>query len=96
MPRMLFQWSWVITTESIASFSKVLISQNLIADAERKDDTTTIGAQIDCNSIDPLSEVLNNQDLIAAAETKEVKTKIDKQFNYNSIGSIAESVTPSQ
>ena len=32
--------------ESIASFSEVLISQNLIADAERKDDMTTIGVKL--------------------------------------------------
>ena len=46
---------------SIASFSEVLLSQNLIADAERKDDTTTIDTQIDCNSIDPLSEVFQKK-----------------------------------
>ena len=78
--------------ESIASFSEVLISQNLIADAERKDDMTTIGAQIDCNSIDPFSEVLNNQNLITGAETKEKETTIDMHFNYNGIDCIAESI----
>ena len=39
--------------ESIASLSEVLISQNLIADAERKDDVTTIDSQTNYNSIDP-------------------------------------------
>ena len=56
---------------SIASLSELLISQNLIADAERKDDTTTIDLQTNCNNIDPFSEVLNNQNLITGTETKE-------------------------
>ena len=48
----------------------MLISTNLIADAERKDDATTIYLQTNCNSIDPFSEVLNNQNFITGAETK--------------------------
>ena len=78
--------------ESIASFSEVLISPNLIADAERKDDMTTIGAQIDCNGIDSFLEVLNNQNSITGAETKEDETTIDMQFNNDGTDCIAESI----
>ena len=69
----------------------MLISENLIAGAERKDDATTIDLQNNCNSIDPFSEVLNNQNLITGAEMKEDETTIDMQFNYDSIDFLAES-----
>ena len=53
---------------------------------------TTIGTQIDCNSIDPFSEVLNNQNFITGAETKKNETTIDMHFNYDGIDCIAESI----
>ena len=77
--------------ESIASLSEVLISQNLIADAERKDDVTTIDIQTYYNSIDPFSEVLNNQNLITGAEIKEDETTVGMQINCNIIDFLAES-----
>ena len=77
--------------ESIASLSELLISQNLIANAERKDDVTTIDLQTNCNSIDPFSEVLNNQNVITGRETKEDEITIDMQFNYDSINCLVES-----
>ena len=77
--------------ESITSFSEVLISQNLIANAERKDDVTTIDLQTNCNSIDPFSEVLNNQNLVTGAETKEDKITIGMQINCDSTDVLAES-----
>ena len=77
--------------DSIASLPDVLISQNLIADVERKDDMTTIDSQTNYNSIDPFSEVLNNQNLITGVETKEDETKIGMQINCNSIDFLAES-----
>ena len=42
--------------ESIASLSEVLINQNSITGAETKEDETTTGMQIDCNSVDFLTE----------------------------------------
>ena len=77
--------------ESIDSLSEVLISQNLIADAERKDDVTTIDSQTNYNSIDPFSKVLNNQNLITGVETKEDKTTIGMQINCKSFDFLAES-----
>ena len=47
--------------ESFVSFSEVLISQNLIADAGRKDGATTIELQTNCNSIHPFAEMLKNK-----------------------------------
>ena len=77
--------------ESIASLSEVLISQKLIADAERKDDMATVDIQTNYNSIDPFSEALNNQNLITGAETKEDETTMGMQINCNSIDFLAES-----
>ena len=63
----------------------MLISQNLIADAERKDDMTMMDIQTNYNRIDPFSEVLNNKNLITGAETKEDETTIGMQIDCNSV-----------
>ena len=79
--------------QSIASLSEVLISQNIIADTERKGDMTTIDIQTNYNSIDPFSEVLNNQNSITGAETKEEDDMIAVgiQIDCNSVDFLEDS-----
>ena len=58
------------------SFSEVLISKNLIADAETKDDVTTIDIQINCNSIEFLAEsIIHHSSFIIEKEENDMAAK---------------------
>ena len=73
------------------SFSKVLIDQNLIADAETKDDMATIGMQFNYDSIDCLAEsLIHNSSLTIEEKEKDDTATIGMQFNI--INFLAESL----
>ena len=71
--------------ESIAYLSEVLISQNLIADAETKEDETSIGTQINCNSIDFLAESHIHHSSYIIEEEEDDTTPIGIQIDCNSV-----------
>ena len=78
---------------SIQSFSEVLINQNLIADAETKDDTATIGMQFNYDSIDCLAEsLIHNCSFIIGEKEKDGDDMATIGMQFNSIDFLAESL----
>ena len=60
----------------------MLINQNLIADAETKDDMATIGMQFNYDSIDCLAEsLIHHSPFIIEEKEKDGMTTIGIQFN---------------
>ena len=81
---------------SIDSLSELLISQNLLADAETKDDATTIDMQIKCDSIDFLAEsLIHHSSFIIEEEENDTATQntiINNNINESLIAKIGTDV----
>ena len=71
----------------------MLSNQNLITGVETKKDETTIGMQINCNSIDFLAESHIHHSSCIIEEEEDDKTAIGIQIDCNSIGFLEDSLT---